>query len=290
MAMAGIVKPGAQLRPAGDESIKGKRFVIVGGTGGLGRALALYYAQRGGSVVVVGRTFRDQGTAGLDFVAADLTSMKEARRIGQLPVFADADVVLLTTGIMAAKTREQTAEGVERDFAVSHLNRFVLLREAAPRMKPRARVFVMAFPGTGAKGDPADANSDVAPYEAMKAHGQTVAANEALVLDVAKRYAHVDAYGINPGLVATEIRSNFMGAGSWKARLFEGFISLLTPTPEQYAARIAPLLVADDLAAHRGFSVNPKGKVILPSEGFDDAFVAAWTEASQRLADRALAT
>lgn len=43
------------------------------------------------------------------------------------------DPVVLTTGIMAGPKREVTAEGLERDVAISYLSRVAVLREIAPR-------------------------------------------------------------------------------------------------------------------------------------------------------------
>ena len=65
--------------------LTGKRVAVVGGTGGLGRALAGFLAGRGAEVTVVGRTFRDQGAARIAFEPADLESMAEARRVGRAP-------------------------------------------------------------------------------------------------------------------------------------------------------------------------------------------------------------
>ncbi|MGF7213678.1 NAD(P)-dependent dehydrogenase (short-subunit alcohol dehydrogenase family) [Skermanella aerolata] len=58
--------------------MSGLNAAIIGGTGGLGRAIALLMATRGARITVVGRTFRDAGLPGIDFVEADLTLMAEA--------------------------------------------------------------------------------------------------------------------------------------------------------------------------------------------------------------------
>lgn len=61
----------------------------------------------------------------------------------------------------------------------------------------------------------------------------TVAGNEMLVLDAVKRYPNLDAFGLNPGLVKTNIRSNFLG----KSRFFgliEGLIGMLIPETTVY--------------------------------------------------------
>lgn len=57
------------------------RVAVVGGTGGLGRALARWLAARGAVVTVVGRTFRDADVPRVSFVKADLSLMSEARRV-----------------------------------------------------------------------------------------------------------------------------------------------------------------------------------------------------------------
>src|SRR5688572_3624644 len=123
---------------------------FVGGTGGLGRAIARFMASQGATVTVVGRTFRDQGVPGIGFVQADLELMREAQRIGaHLPV-EDLDLVVFSTGIFAAPRRQETAEGLERDTAVSYLSRLVILRGIAARLGQhrtnkarKPRVFIM---------------------------------------------------------------------------------------------------------------------------------------------------
>ena len=283
------------MQPVAADAVdmRGKRIAVVGGTDGLGRAIAKLAAARGAEVVVVGRTFRDEGHPGLSFLRADLSSMKEAQRVGRA-LDAGLDVVVLTTGIMAAKAREVTAEGVERDLAISTLSRLAILRELAPRLAqrpagaPKPRVFVMGFPGAGNLGDPDDLNAE-RDYSATKAHFNTVAANEAIVLDAKDRYPGVLSFGLNPGLVKTSIRSNFLGEGSFLHRMTELFIGLLTPTPEQYAARVIPLLAAPELEGRSGSMFGKKGTAILPTAGFDLALVNRFMAASEALLARATA-
>jgi NAD(P)-dependent dehydrogenase (short-subunit alcohol dehydrogenase family) len=284
----GIPDPSLPLRTNGLPDLSGKRVAVVGGTDGLGRAIARLAAQRGAEVTVVGRTFRDEGTPGLRFLRADLSSMKEATRVGDELDAATLDVVVLTTGIFAAPAREVTAEGIERDMAVSTLCRHAILKRLAPRLRPRTRVFVMGFPGAGNLGDPTDLNAE-RRYQAMAAHMNTVAGNEAIVLDARSRHPHLDVFGLNPGLVKTKIRSNFLGEGSLKLRLVEALIGLVTPTPEAYATRVLPLLTAPELAGRSGAMFGKKGTAILPTDGFDAAHGARFIEAMDGLVARALA-
>ncbi|HTQ02590.1 MAG TPA: SDR family NAD(P)-dependent oxidoreductase [Polyangiaceae bacterium] len=268
---------------------------IVGGTGGLGRALARFMAGRGARVTVVGQTFRDAGVPGLDFVKADLSSMREAKRVAAALPAETLDIVVFTTGIFAASKRQETAEGLERDMAVSYLSRLVLLREIAPRLgtaRPGAttkpRVFVMGYPGTGQAGNPGDLNAERS-YGAMPVHMNTVAGNEMLVLDAAARYPNLLCFGLNPGLVKTNIRDNLLGQNTLKSRLIEATIGLLTVTPETYAERLAPLLTSADLEGHGGALFDRKGDAILPSPKLTDrAYVKAFLDASEALVARAL--
>jgi NAD(P)-dependent dehydrogenase (short-subunit alcohol dehydrogenase family) len=276
-------------------ALSGRKVAVVGGTDGIGRELARELALRGASVTVVGRTFRDQGVAGIDFLKADLSLMAEARRIGrELP--AELDFVFLTTGIMAAPTREVTPEGLERDMAVSYLSRLTLLRELAPRLaaaprtgRTRPRIYVMGFPGTDNKGDIEDLNAERS-YEAMRVHMNTVAGNEALVLEFARRYPAMDFYGLNPGLIRTKIRSNYFGEGSLKHRLMEWFVGMVMMSANQYAQRMVPVLLSPSLEGRTPVMFNQKGVAIHPSQSLGDGYAGRFIEASEQLIDKALSS
>lgn len=270
-----------------------KSVAIVGGTNGLGRAIARLAAARGAKVTVVGQTFRDEGVAGISFIQADLSRMSEARRVAALLPAETLDVLLLTTGIIAAPTREETSEGLERDMAVSYLSRLALLRELGPRLgqglpsgAEKTRVFIMGFPGTGEAGTLGDLNAERS-YAATPVHMNTVAGNEALVLDAMRRYPHAGFFGLNPGLIKTGIRANLLGDGSLKHRVIEFFIGLFTPTAESYAERVTPLLFARELSGRTGMMFNQKADAILPSQVLTESHVAALIAESEALLSRA---
>src|SRR5262245_55401631 len=96
--------------------LNGWKVAAVGGTSGLGRAISRVLASRGATTTVVGQTFRDAGVAGIDFIKADLSLMREADRVGQALPAETLDLVVLTTGTFAAPKRQETAEGIERDI------------------------------------------------------------------------------------------------------------------------------------------------------------------------------
>ena len=65
---------------------KGMKVAIVGGTGGIGRALSRFLVLRGAAVLVIGQTFRDSDVPGIEFIKADLSLMREAQRVGRSAV------------------------------------------------------------------------------------------------------------------------------------------------------------------------------------------------------------
>ena len=67
------------------------------------------------------------------------------------------------------------------------------------------------------------------------------AGNEAIVLDGASRYPGISFYGLNPGMVKTDIRSHFLRKGWLRHRLVESLVGLLWGGPDEYADKTAPL-------------------------------------------------
>jgi NAD(P)-dependent dehydrogenase (short-subunit alcohol dehydrogenase family) len=289
--------------PIDQLDLSAKKLAVIGGTNGLGRAIAQQALARGADVTVVGRTFRDAPANRLTFVPADLSSMNEAVRLGlELPA-ESLDVVVFTTGILAAKTREETPEHVERDMATSYLSRLAILQGLSPRLgsaradvAARPRVFVMGSPGYGVLGDPGDLNSEN-NYRPTVAHANTVAGNEILVLGAEDRFPGPAFFGLGPGLIKTGIRANYLGEGSVTYKLVETAIGVVAQSPDRYAKRIVPILFAPELEGRTGLMFGSKTRLemlwggvqpILPTEGLDKAHVDRYLSASEALLRRAV--
>lgn len=285
-------KPDEQLKwenaPADQINLKSLRVAIVGGTGGIGQSLTRLFHSRGADLIVVGRTFRDGDLKNVQFIKANLELMSEAKRVAQVLSQMPLDLVIFTTGILAAPKREVTTEGLERDMAVSYLSRLVIIRNLLPALEKahtnvveKPRVFIFGFPCNGETGTPDDLNSE-GDYSAMKTHMSTVAGNEALVFDTAQRFPKVGVYGLNPGLIKTAIRSNFLGDGTLKSRLVEGVIGLVFQNTVQYAERVVPMMTATELENHSPAFFDNYGKAIL-SEGFPQSYVEKYISKSETL-------
>ena len=159
-----------------------------------------------------------------------------------------------------------------------------------PAGERRPRVFVMGAPGTGQVGALDDLNAEQ-KYESMKVHMNTVAGNEALVHVAAKRYPGVAFFGLNPGLIKTNIRANVLGGqGSFRFKAVESLIGFFTPSTEDYADLMVPLLLSpESLDAHSGALFNARARPIERSEGMTLEH-AEELIASEALIDRARST
>lgn len=236
---------------------------------------------------------QDAGVKGVTFVPCDFSVMADAAELGRK--LQPADVTLLTHGIVPGNTREVTADGIERDMAVSTLSRLVVLRELLPRLQPGARVFVWGMPGNGMtfKNGCSDLNSEKEFEKGFGiTHAQTVGANEALVLHLAARErtraSGIALFGVNPGLVSTGIRDAIHGgSGSWLGSCLEGAISLFTPSAAKYADTMLPVLFAPGLEAHSGTMFGQNGGAIKPNLEFDPPGRATeWYDAMEALLKR----
>ena len=63
-------------------NLANKKVVVVGGTDGLGRAIARLCESKGAEISVIGRTFREVDGTKIKFVKADLSLVSEAERVG----------------------------------------------------------------------------------------------------------------------------------------------------------------------------------------------------------------
>lgn len=277
------------------DALSGMQIAVGGGTNGIGRALAPALVAKGADVLVTGRTFRDHHLPGLHFLQVDLSSLKSARTVAQQLPAATLDLLVLTQGIFAGRQRQTNVEGIELDMAVSHLSRFVMVHAVAERFgtnrgvdRPKPRVFIMGFPGQEQRATVDDFNSE-RTYSWNAAHLNTVVGNEALVLDCAERYPSVNFYGLNPGIMKSNIMSGVLGEGTVALKLQQTIIGLLFQSVEQYAEKILPLLVSPDIEAYSGSMFGRHSDPIRSNAALSDkSYLMKVTHESEKLAQQGL--
>jgi NAD(P)-dependent dehydrogenase (short-subunit alcohol dehydrogenase family) len=161
-----------------------RTVVVIGGTKGIGRGIAEAFGSFGAtSVTVLGRTFDAKPGSNVKFVQADLTLMSTCKALAEAnaKLLSEADEIVFTNGIFCAGTREETAENLEKDMAVSYLSRLVFMdkileQTKAKANKPNVRVWVFGFPGMLKATDTnllEDLNAEKG-YEQMPQHMKTV--------------------------------------------------------------------------------------------------------------------
>lgn len=153
--------------------LTGKTALIVGGTQGIGKAIALRLSAQGASVAIAGRNeklgaevvnelkVRSPGfaedKAAFSFHKFDASLISEVKRfVAEVkPQYEKTGLnyLFLTVGHPPGDTRTETAEGLEYQFAVQDLARFVIIESLVPELKKAhggARVIDIMAPG-GAK-------------------------------------------------------------------------------------------------------------------------------------------
>jgi len=220
--------------------VKGKSFLIVGGTKGIGAALAQSLVQREANVVVTGRTKSEETPAKAEFIHSDVSSLANTRNLVRNDLAGRKfDTVVMTVGIFSKAKLTKTSDGIEEDLAVSYLSRFVILNELikAGGLEGRKRVFIMGYPGENMEPvNIDDINFEQSPYKQMGAHFNTVIFNEVLVFELAKRHPDLHVFGLNPGIIQTGIRDNFHGGeSSFMGKAVEKIISWTQPSTKSYA-------------------------------------------------------
>lgn len=239
---------------------------LTKGTAGIGKALAISLLQRGAEVTVVGRRQPDESLAKAKFIAKDLTLMRSAQALAEEIVNQKTsqplDLLIMTNGILSTPERNVTPEGLELDLAVSYLSRLAFLKQLLSaengRFAPK-RIFLMGYPGKTNRVPLDDFNSEQS-YSAITTHMRTVVGNEALVTYSEALSPSSVVFGLNPGLIRTEIRDNYLGKGTWLSWAVEGVVGMLFPTAEQYAEQVLIQLMADP-------ELDAKSKTLFDSDG-----------------------
>ncbi len=204
----------------------GRTVLVTGATGGIGLATASRLAGLGARVGLVGRDaartaaaagrLRDGG-AEVDVFLADLSSQRDVRALaGQvLAAYARLDVLVNNVGGYWA-TRHETADGLERTFAVNHLAPFLLTNLLLDRLRASAPARVVTVSsGAQAMGriDLDDLQGSQG-YNGQRAYNQSKLANVMFTYELARRLegSGVTANALHPGVVRTAFGQEDSGA------------------------------------------------------------------------------
>ncbi|TRM70623.1 hypothetical protein BD626DRAFT_391323 [Schizophyllum amplum] len=204
--------------------------VFIGGTAGIGKGMALAFAQaaRGNArLVIVGRnkTAAEELIASLPppantqstFVPCDVSLMRNvhvaARDILALPGVDRINYLAITTGFFTLRGRDETEEGIDRKLAAHYYARWTFVNDLMPALKKaverkeEAQVMTVLAAGTGGPVDDTDLGLNKT-FSLKNAALQGVTYNDFMMQDFAARHPGIAFIHSYPGTVRSSIVKN----------------------------------------------------------------------------------
>jgi len=259
--------------------------MVTGATSGIGLATARALAQKGASVVVVGRNLdkgqsvvarirQETGNSAVDLLLADLSIQAQVRRLAQEfeERYPRLDVLVNNAGGSYMK-RRVTAEGIELTWALNYLCPFLLTNLLLDTLKasaPSRIINVLSDILRSASIDFDDLQAEK-KYSTMRSYGQSKLALLITTYEWARRLegTQVTVNALHPGFVATEIFAKSGGV----ARLVAPLIKLMAMSPEEGAETSFYLASSPEVAGVSGEYFHKK-QAVSPAPVAYDAEVA----------------
>jgi NAD(P)-dependent dehydrogenase (short-subunit alcohol dehydrogenase family) len=264
-------------------SMEGKVCLVTGATSGIGKVTAHELAKQGATVVIVGRSRQKveatveeinsrTGNQSVEYLLADLSSQKEIRSLARefKSRYDRLDVLVNNAGAVFAEYGE-TEDGVERTFAVNHLNYFLLtnlLLDVLEASAPSRIVNVASGAHQGAELDFDDLGAKQ-NYGFMRAYGRSKLANIMFTYELARRLegTGVTANALHPGSVATGIGTN---NDVWYVRPALALFRLLSTTPEKGAKTSVYLASSPEIEGVTGQYFANKKSISSSKASYDE--------------------
>ena len=209
----------------------GKISMVTGATSGIGEATAHALAERGSSVIVVGRSQkkcldtvkkikRNTCNESVEFMLADLSSQKDIRQLAEQfkQSYQRLDVLINNAGAKFT-SRLQTVDGCEMTFALNHLGYFLLTNLLLEELKASEQGRIINV-SSGSHGGCSGINFDDLQgrdgYIGKVAYAQSKLANLLFTYELARRLKDtgVTVNALEPGGVITNFCKN-NGWVSW---------------------------------------------------------------------------
>ncbi len=254
--------------------------LLTGATRGIGRAAAIELAEQGAEVALVGRdpervktvarVAREAGGgAPVHEHVADLTLMAEVRALAEevQKRYGQIDVLVNNAGALFA-SRGESAEGLERTFALNHLAPFLLTNLLRDRLGGGRVITTASDAHRAGLLDLEDLQSEHS-YAAMGVYGTSKLCNILFTRELARRASELHANCFHPGVV----RSGFGKGenGIWKILTTLGAPFLRSP--KRGARSLLWLALSGEAAALSGEYVVDE-KVQAPSAQAQDEMLA----------------
>jgi len=277
--------------------LRGKEILVVGGTEGVGSALAHELHRRGSAITVTGadKSHMKHLPRGIEFVHSNISTMRGAQDLGEnLLKGRRFDTVVFAGGFVPRPLVFTKGEGIEEDLETSYLSRYIVLRELLKNeaLVGRRRVYILAYPGEDRLlTEFEDMWFGWSDYKMIPSWVNTVLFNDALIKEAARRYPALTVLGVNPGFLsrggANDVHWAHKGLFS---RLAESILTLGVKSPESYARNTLVQIVASpDLENKSGSYISDKMEDLPPKRWFSKEanWKTVW-ENSEKVVGKAL--
>jgi len=235
------------LRMAGPSSLRGRRAVVVGGTSGIGRGVAVSLARADASVTVVGRSATRGGAvvaemqaaappgsqATFKFVPCDCFSLDSVR--GCVAALADSDggdmlsepldYLVLTQGMATMQGFTPTADGLDQKLQLHVYSRAAFALGLLPRLRRAADPRVLTVLSAGVHGVYRRWDTDVSlsggSYSIKNAADAAGMYNDIMVDSLSREEPSVTFMHAAPGFVNTNWGTEMPMVVRWLVRALQ---------------------------------------------------------------------
>jgi NAD(P)-dependent dehydrogenase (short-subunit alcohol dehydrogenase family) len=285
--------------------LTGRRYLVTGGAGGLGRETVRALAGAGAAVTVATRDPAAAAGLSAEFPAVDAVALDLADPASVRAVVAGwtgpLDGLVANAGVMALPTRQLTAQGWELQLATNFLGHFQLATGLRGALAAAGGRVVVVSSGAQLMGgvDLDDPQFERRPYDPWAAYAQSKTADVLLAVGISRRWAAdgITANALAPGWIHTDLVRHLDTATMQALGAMDADGHLLTPahykTPAQGAATTVLLAASPLLAGVTGryFEDNQEAVVVPGGTASGSGMVADWAvdpAAADRLWELAL--
>jgi NAD(P)-dependent dehydrogenase (short-subunit alcohol dehydrogenase family) len=276
--------------------LNNKLIMITGANAGIGKVAALELAKQGHHIVMVCRS-QERGASAqteikaasgnrqVDLLIADLSMQADIRQLAAefRQKYERLDVLVNNAGAIFDK-RQETADGLERTFALNHMGYFLLtdlLLEVLKASAPARIVNVSS--DTHRRGSiNFDDLQRKKRYFSFEVYAQSKLANVLFTYELARRLegSGVTANALHPGFVNSNFGSTMSRIPALFSRLFS---RLLGTSPEQGAETIIYLASSPEVQGVTGKYFVKKKVTRSSPESCDEAVAKRLWQVSEAL-------